>query len=70
MEEYLKIVKEKGDFDFEVSAKILDLTPLEYDELRKMLVVAIGVMEQMWEEEPIDVKKITNKKTMWKNNLK
>ena len=47
-DEYLKIIKEKGEFDFEVSAKIQELSHKEYNELRAMLVVAIGTMEEMW----------------------
>lgn len=63
MNEYLKIIKEKGEFDFEVSAKILKLTNEEYDELRAMLIVAIGTMEEMWRNEPVDVEKLTKKKS-------
>lgn len=66
MNEYLKIIKEKGEFDFEVSAKILELTNEEYDELRAMLIVAIGTMEEMWRNEPVGVEKLTNKRTIWK----
>ena len=55
MTEYLKIVKEKGEIDFEVSAKILDLTLSEFNELRKMLIVAIGTMEDMWRNRPLDL---------------
>lgn len=66
MIEYLKLIREKGEFDFEVSSKILDLSQEEYDELRAMLVVAIGTMEEMWRNEPIDVKVIKNKETKWK----
>lgn len=66
MTEYLKIIKEKGEFDFEVSAKILKLTNEEYDELRAMLIVAIGTMEEMWRNEPVDVEKLTNKRAIWK----
>lgn len=46
--EYLKIIKEKDEFDFEVSAKVQELSYKEYNELRAMLVVAIGTMEEMW----------------------
>ena len=66
MIEYLKLIREKGEFDFEVSSKILDLSQEEYDELRAMLVVAIGTMEEMWRNEPIDVKVIKNTETKWK----
>ena len=46
--EYIKIIKEKGEFDFEVSANIEELTFEEYEELKSMLITAIGTMEQMW----------------------
>ena len=46
-EEYLKIIKEKGDFDFEVSALVETLTLKEYEELKSMLITAIGTMEEM-----------------------
>ena len=45
--EYLKIIKEKGEFDFEVSAIIEELTQEEYEELKSMLITAIGTMELM-----------------------
>ena len=66
MTEYLKLIREKGEFDFEVSGSVCDLTFDEYNELRSMLVVAIGTMEEMWENEPVDVKVIKNKETKWK----
>ena len=43
--EYLKIIKEKGGFDFEVSTMIEELTQEEYEELKSMLITAIGTME-------------------------
>ena len=46
-EEYLKIIKEKGEFDFEVSALVETLTLKEYEELKSMLITAIGTMEEM-----------------------
>lgn len=46
-QEYLKIIKEKGEFDFEVSAMVEELTMEEYKELKSMLITAIGTMEQM-----------------------
>ena len=61
MIEYLKLIREKGEFDFEVSANVCNLTFDEYNELRAMLVVAIGTMEEMWRDNPIDVKVIKNK---------
>lgn len=47
IQEYLKIIKEKGEFDFEVSATVEELTMEEYEELKSMLITAIGTMEQM-----------------------
>lgn len=46
-QEYLKLIKEKGEFDFEVSALVQDLTFEEYEQLKSMLITAIGTMEQM-----------------------
>ena len=46
-EEYLKIIKEKGDFDFEISSLVQELTFLEYEELKSILITAIGTMEKM-----------------------
>lgn len=45
--EYLKIIKEQGEFDFEVSAMVEELTQEEYKELKSMLITAIGTMELM-----------------------
>lgn len=45
--EYLKIIKEQGEFDFEVSAMVQELTQEEYKELKSMLITAIGTMELM-----------------------
>ncbi|MDY3777660.1 MAG: hypothetical protein SOZ53_02220 [Candidatus Onthovivens sp.] len=39
--------KEKGEFDFEVSAMVQELTQEEYRELKSMLITAIGTMEEM-----------------------
>jgi len=66
-DEYLTIIRENGEFDFEVFSKIEDLTMEEYDELRAMLIVAIGTMEEMWKSQTIDIDKISNKKVIWKN---
>ena len=46
-QEYLKLIKEKGEFDFEVSASVQELTFEEYEELKSMLITAIGTMEEM-----------------------
>lgn len=45
--EYLKIIKEQGKFDFEVSAMVQELTQEEYKELKSMLITTIGTMELM-----------------------
>ena len=45
--EYLKIIKEQGKFDFEVSAMVEELTQEEYEQLKSMLITAIGTMELM-----------------------
>lgn len=45
--EYIKVVKEKGEFDFEVSGAIIDLKEEEYEKLKSMLITAIGTMEEM-----------------------
>ena len=66
MKEYLKLIREKGEFDFEVSSNVCGLSFDEYNELRAMLVVAIGIMEEMWRDNPIDVKVVKNKEVEWK----
>lgn len=45
--EYIKIIKEQGEIDFEVSAIVQELTQEEYEELKSMLITAIGTMEEM-----------------------
>ena len=45
--EYIKIIKEQGEFDFEVSAIVQELTQEEYEKLKSMLITAIGTMEEM-----------------------
>ena len=54
-EEYLKIIKEKGEFDFEVSSLVETLTLKEYEELKSMLITAIGTMEEMRRKIYIDM---------------
>ena len=62
-EEYLKIIKEKGEFDFEVSSLVETLTLKEYKELKSMLITAIGTMEEMRRKTYIDMElKIDGKK--------
>lgn len=47
---YFEITREKGDIEFGVSSSIINLSKDDYDELRKLIVVAIGVMEEMREK--------------------
>ena len=54
-EEYLKIIKEKGEFYFEVSSLVETLTLKEYEELKSMLITAIGTMEEMRRKIYIDM---------------
>ena len=54
-EEYLKIIKEKGEFDFEVSSLVETLTLKEYEELKSILITAIGTMEEMRRKIYIDM---------------
>lgn len=44
---FFEITREKGDIEFGVSSSIIDLSQDDYDKLRQMIVVAIGVMEEM-----------------------
>ena len=43
--EYIKVIKEQGEFDFEVSSIVEELPQEEYEELKSMLITAIGTME-------------------------
>ena len=45
--EYLKVIKEQGKFNFEVSTMVEKLTQEEYEKLKSMLITAIGTMELM-----------------------
>lgn len=47
---YITIHKDKkyGGFDFGISSAVKDLTVEEYNNLRLMLITAIGVMENMY----------------------
>jgi hypothetical protein len=45
----ISIHKDKyGDWDFSVSGEIAELTLEDMDELRKMTMVAVGVVEEMF----------------------
>ena len=54
---YITIVKEKGEFDFEVSALVGELSYEEYKELKSMLITAIGTMETIRRAKIIPTKK-------------
>jgi hypothetical protein len=45
---YITVGKYKGEMDFGVLAAIEELSREEMDELRIMLIVAIGQAESMW----------------------
>jgi|GEM_PF-5436337 len=48
MKNILCVGIKKGEFDFEVSAAITQLSPDEMQRFRAMTVTAIGTMEDMW----------------------
>lgn len=60
-EQVFTIERKNGEFDFAISSAIEDMSLEEFNQLREMLIVAIGAMEQMhnynphpcdcWEEE-------------------
>jgi hypothetical protein len=41
----------KGEMDFSISATVCDLNYQEMNDLRSMIVAAIGTMEDMWRRE-------------------
>lgn len=49
-EEFISIIREDGEFDFEVYARVIDLSYEEYEELKSMLITAIGTMEEIRRE--------------------
>lgn len=60
-EEYIKVMREKGEIDFEVSAVIMNLARDEYEKVKSMIITAIGTMEEMrrnninqWLKEKVD----------------
>lgn len=57
---YFEITREKGDIEFGVSSSIVNLSKDDYDEVRELIVVAIGVMEEMrkkyYKEEDLESK--------------
>lgn len=44
---YFEITREKGDIEFGISSSIINLSKDDYNKLRELIVVAIGVMEEM-----------------------
>lgn len=46
-ETYFEITREKGEINFGVYSNIINLSQHDYDELRQLIIVAIGVMEEM-----------------------
>lgn len=48
---YLEVGKYKGDWDFGVKGTVVELTYDEMQDLRGMIIVAIGTMEDMWRRE-------------------
>lgn len=60
-EEYIKVMREKGEIDFEVSSVIMNLPREEYEKVKSMIITAIGTMEEMrrnninqWLKEKVD----------------
>ena len=51
MTKYFSIIRENGEFEFEVLSSIRDLDFNEYEELKSLLITAIGTMEIMRREE-------------------
>jgi hypothetical protein len=45
---YFSVGPHKGEMDFGVSGVVKDLSYEEMKSLREMIVVGIGVMEEMW----------------------
>lgn len=54
-DEYFKIIRQKGEFDFEISSLVETLTLEEYKKLKSMLITAIGTMEEMRRKTYIDI---------------
>jgi len=51
---YISVGYHKGEMDFSISAEVQDLDHSEMNDLRQMIVVAIGTMEDMWRREQAD----------------
>ncbi len=48
---YISIGYHKGEMDFSIAATVCELNYEEMNDLRSMIVVAIGTMEDMWRRE-------------------
>lgn len=46
-EEFISIIREDGELEFEVCSRIADLSQEKYEELKSLLITAIGTMEIM-----------------------
>lgn len=49
-QQFLSVGYHKGEMDFGVNCSVRDLTYKQMKELREMIIVGIGQMEQMWAE--------------------
>jgi hypothetical protein len=48
---YIAVGYHKGEMDFAINGSVCDLDYEEMNDLRRMIVVAIGTMEDMWRRE-------------------
>jgi hypothetical protein len=48
---YFSVGYHKGEMDYSILCSVCDLTHEEMNDLRAMLVVGIGTMEDMWRRE-------------------
>jgi hypothetical protein len=48
---YISVGYHKGEMDFAIAATVQELSHEEMNDLRAMIVVAIGTMEDMWRRE-------------------
>jgi hypothetical protein len=48
---FISVGYHKGEMDFSIAGTVQELSYAEMNDLRAMLVVAIGTMEDMWRRE-------------------
>lgn len=48
---YISVGYHKGEMEFSISATVQELSHEEMNDLRSMIIVAIGTMEDMWRRE-------------------